>query len=120
MSLTTRRLLPTTLCAIAACCAAACTTPLGRMTVISTQKVYTPPEPLQRSVEGIDCAHFAFGGVPVSGRITSNVERALRRALRQVPEGNTLTDVRIYNEVLLAYVYSRFCVRVRGNVAVLR
>jgi hypothetical protein len=101
-----------------ALCLAACTTPLGNMTVLSTAPLPSPARPLQADVEAVDCAHFLLF-LPVSGRISSSIERAMRKALEQVPEGNALTDVSFYNEVLFAYLYNRTCTRLVGTVAVI-
>jgi hypothetical protein len=124
------------LAALVCTCAAACTTPLATMTILATRDTGTaaasrvttpaaagpsaqPAAPVHR-VEGVDCAHFVLLGIPVAGGINSSLERAMGRALAQVPEGNALTDVTIYTDVLLGYVYNRLCMRVRGNASTLQ
>jgi hypothetical protein len=99
-------------------CASACTTPLGNLTVLSAQPLSAAPRALG-PVEAVDCAHFLLF-FPVVGRISSSFERAMRKALDQVPEGNALIDVTFYNDVLFGYLYNRTCTRVRGTVAVVK
>jgi hypothetical protein len=100
-------------------CICACTTPLGNMTLLSAAPLPSPAQPLRADVEAVDCAHFVLF-FPISGRISSSLERTMRKALDQVPEGNALTDVRFYSEVLFGYVYNRTCTRLIGTVAVVQ
>ena len=95
----------------------ACTTRLGDLTILSTKNVSTMPKVVQRTVEGEDCIHLALF-IPVSGRLNPTIDEALDNAMSNVPEGNVMTDVAQYNDLLFTFLYNRTCYRVKGDVGV--
>jgi hypothetical protein len=91
---------------------------MGDFSLISSQNVALAPEPIRRGVEGSDCV-YTLVFIPIGG-LVPNVEEAMDGAMDQVPEGNVMTNVAIYNDLILTYVFSRQCTRVRGEVGKLQ
>ena len=42
------------------------------------------------------------------------------RAMAEVPEGNVMTNVAMYTDVVFTYVWNQTCLRVKGDVGTLR
>ena len=66
---------------------------------------------LPQRVTGVDCATRVLL-VP-----TPSLQRAVERAVEQVPWGEMLVDVTVSNHVIVTGVYNRSCYRVEGEVA---
>jgi hypothetical protein len=69
---------------------------------------------VRRSVEGKDCVYRLIL-IPF-GALVPNLEEAMDRALAKVPEGNVMTDVAIYNDVVSTLIFNQQCLRVKGDV----
>jgi hypothetical protein len=87
---------------------------MGDFSLISSQNVAFAPEPIRRGVEGRDCVYTLLF-IPIGG-LVPNVEEAMDRAMDQVPEGNVMTNVAIYNDLIFTYIFNQQCTRVRGEV----
>ncbi|MBI3767764.1 MAG: hypothetical protein HY271_04615 [Deltaproteobacteria bacterium] len=93
-----------------------CSLRMGDLTAVATMNVRVPSAPLHRTVEGKDCVDWLFMIIPL-GSIVPNVQEAMDRALAKVPEGNALTNVRLYNDPLvIPYLWLRNCLRINGEV----
>jgi hypothetical protein len=97
---------------------AGCSFRTGDLSVVASQNVGLEPELIRRSVEGKDCAHMLLF-IPI-GTLVPNLDEAMDRALEKVPEGNILTDMAIYNDLLFTYIYNRTCLRIKGDVGRLK
>jgi hypothetical protein len=95
-----------------------CAFRMGDFALISSQNVGLRPEPIRKGVEGKDCVYMLLF-IPIGG-LVPNVEEAMDRAMEQVPEGNVMMNVAIYNDVIFTYVLNRTCARVRGEVGILK
>jgi hypothetical protein len=95
-----------------------CSFRTGDLSVVSSKNVGLQPEVIRRGVEGSDCSHMLLF-IPL-GSMVPNLDEAMDRALEKVPEGNVLTDLAIYNDVLFTYIYNRTCLRVKGDVGSLK
>ena len=95
-----------------------CAFRMGDFALISSQNVGLRPEPILKGVEGKDCVYTLLF-IPIGGLIP-NVEEAMDRAMEQVPEGNVMMNVAIYNDVIFTYVFNQTCSRVRGEVGQLK
>lgn len=93
-----------------------CRTRLGDLSIASTRNVALNPSPERIRVEGRDCAHLVFFA-PL-GKWSPSLDEALDDALERVPDGNIMTNVAIYRDVLLLLVYNRTCWRVKGDVGI--
>ena len=49
------------------------------------------------------------------GSLTPNIQEATDRALEQVPEANALTNVAMYVDPFTVILYTRSCIRVKGD-----
>ncbi len=52
------------------------------------------------------------------GKMSPVLDEALDRAMEQVPDGNIMTNVAIYNDIIFTLLYNRSCFRVRGDVGI--
>jgi len=95
--------------------ASGCAFRMGDLQIVSDKNVAINPEPIKRGVEGSSCIYFLLGLIPVNG-IVPNVEEAMDRAMEKTPEGNILTDVAVYSDVVYAILFSSSCLRVKGDV----
>lgn len=93
---------------------AACSLHMGDLTALASKNVAVPSAPLRRQVEGLSCIHWVLF-IPVGG-IVPDVEEAMDQALAQVPEGNAMVNIAMYYEPLPLLVYTRNCLRVKGDV----
>ena len=91
-----------------------CSIRMGDFTLLSSKNVGVEGEVIQRGVEGEDCVHMLLF-LPL-GSLNPNLEEAMDRAMAEVPSGNVMTDLAIYNDVLFTYLYNRICIRVKGDV----
>jgi hypothetical protein len=86
-----------------------CSAQVGTFTLVSPG---TPEMPrLRQRVRGVDCAVLPLV-MP-----TPSLQRAVERAVEQVPWGEMLVDVTVTNDFLVTGVYNRSCYRVEGEVA---
>jgi hypothetical protein len=97
---------------------AGCSFRTGDLSIVASQNVGLEPELIRRSVEGKDCTHMLLF-IPM-GSLVANLDEAMDRALEKVPEGNILTDMAIYNDLLFTYIYNRTCLRIKGDVGRLK
>ena len=95
-----------------------CAFRMGDFTLVASENVGLAPETVRRSVEGKDCAYRLLFFIPL-GSIVPNAEEAMDLAMEKVPEGNVMTNVAIYNDVVNLIVFSQTCLRVKGDVGVL-
>jgi hypothetical protein len=93
----------------------ACSTRIGDLTLASTKNLGTAYKPIQSRVRGEDCTHMILF-IPL-GSLQPNLEEAVDRAVGQVPEGDMMTNARIYQDTLFTLLYNRGCIRVDGDVA---
>ena len=103
---------------LAAVLATACSSRVGDLSIVASRNVGFAPEPLRRSVEGEDCVHVLIF-IPI-GSLVPNLDEATDRALAQVPAGNVMTDVAVYQDILFTFFYNRTCLRVKGDVGTLQ
>lgn len=96
----------------------ACTTRMGDLTIASGKNVNLRPDVAQRAVEGKDCVNMILF-IPL-GSLAPNVEEAMDQALAQVPGGNIMTDVAIYQDTIFTYLFNQTCLRVKGDVGTLQ
>ena len=111
-----RRLLTVLLMVAVTGASLGCRTRLGDLSIASTKNVALNPSPERRSVEGRDCMHM-FLFIPL-GKMSPVLDEALDRAMEQVPDGNIMTNVAIYNDIIFTLLYNRSCFRVRGDVGI--
>ena len=97
----------------------ACTTRLGDLTILSTKNVASTANVMKRGVEGRDCVNLLLF-IPISGRLNPSVDEAMSDAMSKVPEGNIMTDVALYNDIIFTYIFNQTCFRVKGDVGVQR
>ena len=95
----------------------ACVTRLGDLTILSTKNVATTANVIKRGVEGRDCVNLLLF-IPISGRLNPSVDEAMSDAMSKVPGSNVMTDVALYNDVILTYIFNQACYRVKGDVGV--
>ena len=104
--------------AIVALASSGCAYRTGDLSVVSSKNVGLQPQLIRQRVEGRDCTHMLLF-IPL-GSLVPNLDEAMDRALEKVPDGNVLTDMAIYNDVLFTYIYNRTCLRVKGDVGSLK
>ena len=94
-----------------------CRTRLGDLTLLSTKNVTLTSSVVERSVEGKDCVQMLLF-IPISGRLNPTLDEAMADAMSNVPDGNIMTDVALYNDVIFTLLYNQLCYRVKGDVGV--
>ncbi len=87
--------------------------------MVSSQNTALPIRDIARSLEGEDCEIRLLGLLPVSGSLFPSLEEAMDRALEQVPEGNVMTSIAVYSDVLNLFLVTQVCTRVKGDVGTL-
>ncbi len=92
-----------------------CSMRLGSFTMASTKNLGNQYTALQRDVSGEDCTHLILF-IPVSGSLNPSLQEAVDRAVAQVPNGDMMTNVTVYRDILFTEIYTRECVRVDGDV----
>ena len=95
-----------------------CAFRVGDLSLVSSQNVGLQPQVVRRSIEGKDCIYTLLV-IPIGG-LVPNLEEAMDRALAKVPEGNVMTDVAIYNDVVFTFIFNQQCLRVKGDVGKLQ
>ena len=95
-----------------------CTFGMGDFTLVASENVGLEPDVIRRSVEGKDCTWMLLF-IPL-GSLVPNAEEAIDRAMEQVPKGNVMTDVAVYNDLIFTYILNRTCLRVKGDVGELK
>jgi hypothetical protein len=103
------------ICVAGATQAIACTFNIGTMTALATHNVNAPSSAVGRQVEGRDCVYWVLG-IPVSGSLVPNLQEAIDRAMAQVPEGDAMTNVALYDDPTFYLVGGSNCLRVKGEV----
>jgi hypothetical protein len=88
---------------------------MGTMTALATHNVNIPSKPLGREVEGTDCIYTVLG-LPVSGSLVPNLQEAIDRAMAQLPEGDAMANVALYDDPTFYILGSSECFRVKGDV----
>jgi hypothetical protein len=88
---------------------ASCTAHVGTFTLVAPEPPDIPR--LKQRVRGVDCAALPLV-MPAP-----NLQRAVERAVEQVPWGEMLVDVTVTNDYFVTGVYNRSCYRVEGEVA---
>ncbi len=91
-----------------------CSVRLGSFTLASTKNLGTTYQPIRTNVTGEDCENTILF-IPL-GTLNPNLQDAVDRAVEQVPEGDMMTNVTAYNDVLFTLLYNRSCIRVVGDV----
>lgn len=109
---TVERLVPAALVAMGA---AACSVPMGRLTVLAIRDTGIKPQRLVRRVEGRDCA-AAFLSYFSHGSPVPSLELAVERALTAAPGANALTNVSLVNQRSgIPLLYPQNCLTVTGE-----
>jgi len=103
------------ICAAAAFLLSGCSFDMGTLTALATHNVNIPTKPIERQVEGTDCI-YTFLGVPVTGSLVPNLQEAIDRAMAQVPEGDAMENVALYDDPTWYVLGSSECFRVKGDV----
>jgi hypothetical protein len=88
---------------------ASCSAHVGTFTLVAPEPPDMPR--LKQRVRGTDCAVLPLV-MPAP-----NLQRAVERAVEQVPWGEMLVDVTVTNDYFVTGVYNRSCYRVDGEVA---
>jgi hypothetical protein len=91
-----------------------CSMRIGTFTMASTKNLGTTYTPIQTGVTGEDCSQQILF-VPL-GTLNPNLQDAVDKAVEQVPEGDMMTNVTAYNDILFTHLYDRNCIRVVGDV----
>ena len=99
------------------CAFPGCAFRMGDLSLVASENVAFAPDVKRKSVEAEDCVYTLLF-IPLGGFVP-NVEEAMDRAMEQVPEGNVMTNVAIYQDVIITYLFNQQCLRVKGDVGVL-
>jgi hypothetical protein len=97
-----------------------CSTPIGSFGLISNHDLGLDPQVIAEEVSGKSCAYHALGFIPIGGKWNPSPIDAMQDILAQVPDGNLLTNVSIYNETIYTVLYARNCIRVEADVEKIR
>ena len=104
---------------VAALAVCGCSLKMGDFTLIASENVKLETDVIRRSVEARDCTYMFLSIIPL-GSLNPNAEEAMDRAMAEVPEGNVMTNVAIYNDIVTTFVLNQTCLRVKGDVGTLR
>jgi hypothetical protein len=108
-----------TICSLLSAPLLGCVFSMGDLSLVASENVGLEPQIARRSVEGQDCVYTVLLFIPING-LVPNIEEAMDRAMEKVPEGNVMTNVALYSDVvMIPYIFTSTCLRAKGDVGVL-
>lgn len=90
-----------------------CSLNWGSLRIATSQNIPMRTEVLRKNATGKDCV-WQFIFIPL-GKLNPNIEAAITDAINTVPDANALTNIAVYQDLLITFIVNQSCVRVVGD-----
>jgi len=91
-----------------------CTTRIGDLTIASPKNLPGEFKTVKQGVVGKDCAYQVLFFIPI-GTLNPTIDAAIDDALAKIPDADALVDAKLYNDILIAFLFNSNCIRVEGT-----